>query len=109
MSELSVGEKAVVLGRVALHTMEGAAQRHRLTRGLWAGGSAAVRSFCRSAHFLFLEIVGVFFFFFAAAGGIRTYAAWQNHGSRNAIAGGCLFTACFFYFGLTSFLRARRK
>lgn len=109
VSELSVGEKAVMLGRTAFRTVEGAAQRHRWTRGLWAGLAVATRSLARTAHLIFLEIVGVFFLFFAVAGGVKTYNAWHGNAPRNSIAAGCLFTALFLYFGLSSFWRARRK
>lgn len=108
-SDLSVGEKAVVLGRSAFRTVEGAAQKTRWTRGLWAGTAAAVRSLSRTAHFLFLEIAGVFFLFFALAGAVKTYTAWQQHGGRNAVAAGTVFTMLFLYFGFSSFWRARRK
>lgn len=108
-SDLSIGEKAAVAGKAAFRTVEGAAQKHRWTRGLWAGAAATARSLWQTARAVFLEIVGVFFIFFAGAGAIKTYYAWQNGSGRNAVAGGVVFTAVFLYFGITSFWRARRR
>ena len=109
VSDLSVGEKAVVAGRAAWQSVEGAARKNRWTRGLWAGAAAAVRSLARTVHGLFLEVVGVLFLSFALAGGIKTYTAWQRHASRDALAAGLFFTLLFLYFGVSSIWRARRK
>ncbi len=67
----------------------------------------------RAAHVLWLQITGVFFVFFGLAGGIafwKEYRAWEAHraGPQRAVLALC-FGLMFTWFGVTSFVRARRK
>lgn len=89
------------------------AGENRWVRAIWAGGSAALRSFTRVGKLLFLQITGVFFVFFGLAGGyaaVREYRKWSG---GQAGAGKFIlalsFALLFAWFGLSSFWRASRR
>jgi hypothetical protein len=106
---ISTARKLGIFGRVA-------ARQAGQSRWLRAGYSAlriTFEHFGRVLHLLWLEIAGVFFLFFALAGGLafwREYQGWQagKIGPGKAVLAGC-FALVFFWFGVSSFWRARRK
>jgi len=76
-------------------------------------GSAAkvtLRTVTRVSHLLWLEVAGVLFTAFALTGG---FAAWHDYSRHKALssrfAAAICFTVIFAWFGVSSFMRARRK
>ncbi len=113
MTEISTAKKVGVVARVAAREAQRHANRSRLLRGAIAGTRAVLASALRVAHILWLQITGVFFIFFALAGGVafwKEYRAWDAHrvGPGRAILALC-FGLMFAWFGVTSFVRARRR
>jgi hypothetical protein len=106
---ISTARKLGIFGRVA-------ALQAGHSRWLRAGYSAAritFQHFGHVLHLLWLEITGVFFLCFAVAGGLacwREYQAWQAGKigpGKAALA--AAFALVFFWFGVSSFWRARRR
>jgi hypothetical protein len=89
------------------------AGRSRTLNALWSGTKATLRSFGHAAHQLWLEVTGTLFLsiaLFGAGALVREYMkyqAGQTTASRVAVA--ACFTAAFAWFGVSSFLRARKK
>jgi TRAP-type C4-dicarboxylate transport system permease small subunit len=80
---------------------------------LYRAGSVTSRSFARVLHVLWLEVTGFFFLFLAfvgAAAGVREY---HRHLAGTAGTGkiylAAAFALIFAYFGVTSFMRSRRR
>lgn len=76
-------------------------------------GSAAqvtLRSLTRVGHLLWLEVTGLFFVAFAVIGGL---AAWHDYAKHKTLSGRVGVALCFMvifaWFGVSSFLRARRR
>jgi|SRR5271165_388496 len=88
--------------------------RSRTGGAVLKGLRATASSFGRVLHQLWLEVTGFTFFAIAAIGaitGFREYAkyhAGQESGPGRLILAVC-FTISFAWFGLTSFVRVRRK
>lgn len=97
-----------VLGRLA-----GSRGRTRLLQAIWSASSVALHSIWRVLHLLFLEVTGFLFICFAVVFGgvaVREYHAYTRGTigpSKAALAG--VFAVMFFWFGVSSFWRARRK
>jgi len=95
-------------------SLKGAPGRNRrLWRGLRSGASAFLDSVQHVLHVLFLEVSGLIFLCFTAiivGAFVREYRKYTMHqsGAERVILAGVL-GAMFFYFGLSSFWRARRK
>jgi hypothetical protein len=109
VSKVSTARKLGVVGRVAAQQ----AKRSRTVRAMTSAMSTTARSFGRVLHQLWLEIAGVIFLLMAASGGMglaREYAKYQagRTGIGHVVVAIC-FTLTFAWFGLSSFLRARRK
>ena len=109
MTQVSTARKLSAAGRVALQQ----AGHSRLLRGVLAGGRAALGSFSRVLHLLFLEVTGFFFLVFAVIGSyafMREYRAWAagKIGPGKTVVA-LAFTVMFAWFGLSSFWRARKK
>jgi len=85
----------------------------RKNRSVNALASAAQVVLCATGkvgHLLWLEVTGLFFVFFAAAG---VFAAWREHSHHKTLssrfAAAICFAVIFAWFGVGSFLRARRR
>jgi len=103
------GRGAAALARVGSRMAGGG----RVLSALGAGVRAALGSFRKAAHALWLEITGVFFLLFVAVGvgaTWREYGAWTagQIGPWKVLLAVC-FTVLFAYFAVTSFWRSRRK
>jgi hypothetical protein len=89
------------------------ALRNRTVGAVLGAARMTVRSFSRVIHQLWLEVTGLVFIMMALTGlgaTIREYSKYhggQAGGSRVLVAS--CFTLTFAWFGMTSFLRARRK
>ena len=77
------------------------------------GARITLSSFGRTAHVLWLELTGLFFLVFAVIGGGAAVRAYHSHqagkGGLQRFWLGVLFAFLFTYFGVTSFMRSRRK
>jgi hypothetical protein len=109
VSKVSTARKIGVAGRVAVQQ----AKRSRTVRAITSAVSATARSFGRVLHQLWLEIAGVIFLLMAASGGMglaREYAKYHagQIGFGHVVVAIC-FTLTFAWFGVSSFMRARRK
>ncbi len=96
-------------GRVSGRAIGG----NRFVRAGLHGARITLASFGRTARVLWLELTGLFFLFFALIGAgaavraYRTYEAGKSGPQRIWLGG--LFALVFAYFGVTSFMRSRRK
>jgi threonine/homoserine/homoserine lactone efflux protein len=78
-----------------------------------AGGGAFLRAAGRAVHMLWLEVTGFIFLCFSVIGGFaaireyRAYSAGKIPPGRAVLA--ICFTVMFAYFGLSSFIRSRRR
>jgi hypothetical protein len=109
VSKVSTLQKLGAAARVA-----GAhAGRSRTLTAILGATKATLRSFGHAAHQLWLEVTGTLFMAIAVFGAgalVREYLkyqAGQTTAGRVAIA--ACFTLLFAWFGLSSFLKARRK
>jgi hypothetical protein len=100
-------------GRAALRVAGRKTGENRWARAFYRGGSAFVGSVKHVLHALWLEVMGFLFLVMAVVGGgaavreYHRYMAGTTTLGRVGLAGG--FTVLFLYFGIESFLRARRK
>ena len=106
---ISTARKLSIIGRVAARR----AGYNRWLRAGWSALRVTLGHTGRILHLLWLEIAGVFFLFFALVGCLafrREYHAWQagHIGPGKMILAAC-FALVFFWFGVTSFWRAKRK
>jgi hypothetical protein len=89
------------------------AGRNRTLRATWGAARAAGKSFGRAAHQLWLEVTGTVFLSMALFGGaavVREYGKYRaGQPAANRVAVAICFTLAFAWFGVSSFLRARRK
>jgi hypothetical protein len=105
----SNARKLSILGRVAA----GQFQRSRSVQAFWRGARVAGASFRRVLRQLWLEVTGFVFLALAGIGGLagaREYAKFEagKAGPGRLVIAVC-FCLTFAYFGVTSFLRVRRK
>ena len=89
------------------------AKRSRTVRAVTSAVSTMGRSFGRVLHQLWLEVTGVIFLLMAASGGIalaKEYAKYEAErtGWGRVVVAIC-FTLTFAWFGVSSFLRVRKK
>ncbi len=115
-----------VAGRVASDRMSGtptAAPQpatHRRTaksagsagQGVVRGIGAFLRPFGRVGGTIWLEVTGVFFFLPVLVFAPRlwiTRASWQHGPDHRTFVSAAVIVVVFFYLGVTSFLRARRR
>ena len=89
------------------------AGQNRWARAFYRGGTSFWDSVSHVLRALWLEVTGFLFLVLAVIGGgatvreYRSYAAGAASGGKVAIA--MVFTVMFVYFGIESFVRARRK
>ena len=85
-------------------------RKNRTVNALTSATQVTLRSAGKVGRLLWLEVTGLFFVFFAAAG---AFAAWHDYSRHKALssrfAAAICFTVIFAWFGVSSFLRARRK
>ena len=77
--------------------------RHNVSRGV--GG--LLRPFRRVGGIVWLEVTGTFFLLFAVVFALRLWQSWAGMGVRRNFA--VVAAAVFFYLGVSSFWRARRR
>ena len=109
MTYASNARKLSILGRVAA----GQFQRSRTAQAFWRGARVAGASFQRILRQLWLEVTGFVFLCLAGIGGLagaREYTKFEagKQGPGRLLIAVC-FCLTFAYFGVTSFLRVRRK
>jgi len=109
VSKVSTFKKLGVAARVA--GQQGG--RSRTFNALMSAARATLRSFAQAMHQLWLEVTGTVFLTMAAFGCVALvreymkYEAGRTTAARLAIA--ICFTLTFAWFGVSSFLRVRRK
>jgi len=109
VNKVSTLRKLGVAARVAGQQ----AGRNRTLGAVMSGVRTTARSFGRAGHQLWLEVTGTVFLAMATFGGVASvreymkYAAGQTSAGRVAIA--VAFTLTFAWFGLSSFLKVRKK
>lgn len=109
MSKVSTLQKLGAAARVAGAQAGG----NRTLSALMSGAQTTLRSFSRAAHQLWLEVTGTLFLAIATFGTgalVREYMKYrtgQTTAGRVAIA--ACFTLTFAWFGLSSFVKVRRK
>src|SRR4051812_32398563 len=81
--------------------------RKRLLGAAASGVSASANSVGRVGRKLWLEVTGFLFICLAVIGGAEVARKWQTHETQK-LAIAATFAVVFFYFGATSFWRARR-
>ncbi|HXE89581.1 MAG TPA: hypothetical protein VNK82_01315 [Terriglobales bacterium] len=90
-----------------------AGRRHPLLAAVWGALRGAVAATLDALRRLGLEIAGFFFVVFAIFGmgaGWREYQAYRETGiGEMRLAVTAAFVIAFLWFGVSSFLRARRK
>ena len=100
-------------GRAALRIAGRKTGENRWARAFYRGGEAFLGSVKHVLHALWLEVMGFLFLVMAVIGGGATYREYRHYTagtttlSRVVVA--AAFTVLFGYFGVESFLRARRK
>jgi hypothetical protein len=110
MAKLSTVSKIAVVARVAAQQVA----RSRRGGALLNGLRATARSFGRVLHQLWLEVTGFTFLALAAFGAIAGYREYAKYQSGHAAGPGRLilavcFAVSFTWFGLSSFLRVRKR
>ena len=109
VSRVSTFRKLGVAARVAGEQ----AGRNRTLRAATQAVRATISSFAHVAHLLWLEVTGTVFLAIAAFGAfalVREYLKYQSgHTNTGRLAIGVCFTVAFGWFGLSSFLKVRRK
>jgi hypothetical protein len=109
MANISTGRKLGIAARIAGQQVK----RTRTYGAVLTGARTTFRHFTGVIGQLWLEVTGFVFVAFAVAGSVGTvreygaYHAGKASGSRVAAAVG--FTLMFGWFGISSFLRSRRK
>jgi hypothetical protein len=109
MANISTGRKLGIAARIAGQQVK----RTRTYGAVLTGARTTVRHFTGVIGQLWLEVTGFVFIAFAVAGLMGTvreygvYRAGRAPGSRVVAAAG--FTLMFGWFGISSFLRSRRK
>jgi hypothetical protein len=106
---LAMWRKVGVFMRIAREQ----AARNRTLNAMFKAAGATARSFGRIARQLWLEVTGTVFLAMAAFGAIALTREYMKFHTGHATAGRIViavcFTATFAWFGLSSFLRVRRK
>ena len=110
MAKLSTARKIGVAGRVVMQQVA----RSRRGGALLSGLRATARSFGRVLHQLWLEVTGFTFLALAAFGAMAGFREYAKYQSRHAAGPGRLilaicFVVSFTWFGLSSFLRVRKR
>jgi hypothetical protein len=89
------------------------AQRSRTFRAIKGAFATTTQAFGRVLHQLWLEVTGLVFLLMAASGAIAAvheYAKYQStHAGVGRVAVAICFTLTFGWFGISSFLRVKKK
>jgi hypothetical protein len=109
VNKVSTARKLGVVARVASEQ----ARRSRTLRAATQAGATTARAFGRVAHQLWLEVTGVVFLLMGlsfAAGAAREFGKHQagQAGLKNVVLAGSV-ALLFGWFGVSSFLRVRKK
>jgi hypothetical protein len=109
VSKVSSWRKAGIVANVARQQ----AGRSRTLSAIGAAARTTARSFGKALHQLWLEVTGSVFLcmaVFGAAACVREYAKYTaRHTPASHVVIAICFTLVFGWFGLSSFLRVRRK
>jgi len=109
VNKVSTVQKLGVVARVASQQ----AQRSRTVRAVKGAISTTARAFGSVLHQLWLEVTGLVFLLMAASGGIASaheYAKYHaGHAGVGRVAVAICFTVTFAWFGVSSFLRVKKK
>jgi len=100
-------------GRAALRIAGRKSGENRWARGLYRGGSAFLASIRHVLRALWLEVTGFLFLVLAVIGGGAAVREYHRYVAGAATVGkvaiAVAFSLLFLYFGVESFIRARRK
>jgi len=97
-------------GAAVTHIGGNMVRKSRMVNALGSATQVAVRSVTRVGHLLWLEVAGLFFLAFAVTGGLAAWHDYSRHKTLSSrFAAAICFTVIFAWFGVSSFLRARRK
>jgi hypothetical protein len=109
VGKVSTLRKLGVVARVAGQR----AGRNRTLAAAMGAVRTTVRSFARAGHQLWLEVTGTVFLVMALFGGVTGFHEYVKYAAGQATMGRVVIAACFTltftWFGLSSFLRVRRK
>lgn len=109
MANVSTARKLGIAARIAGQQVK----RSRTYGAVLNGARATMSHFAGILHQLWLEITGFVFLAFAGVGlvgTVREYTAYHGgRGSSGHIAAAGGFTLVFGWFGITSFVRARKR
>ncbi len=109
MSKVSTAQKLGVVARVTGQQVK----RSRTVRAMSGAVATTARAFGKVLHQLWLEVTGLVFLVMAASGGAAVvheyskYQAGKTGFGRVAVA--ICFTMTFAWFGVSSFVKVRRK
>jgi len=100
-------------GRAALRVAGRKTGENRWARAFYRGGSAFLGSVSHVLRALWLEVTGFLFLVLAVIGGGATVREYKRYTAGSATVGrvgiAAAFALLFLYFGVESFVRARRK
>jgi hypothetical protein len=100
-------------GRAVLRVAGKQAGKNRWARAFYRGGSSFLENVGGAVHALWLEVTGFLFLVLAVIGAGATLREYHQYlagaASRNRVALAAIFSLLFLYFGIESFVRARRK
>lgn len=89
------------------------AGKNQVVTAVWRGLRATTSSFGRVLGILWLEVTGFVFLCLAGIGGLKLASEYSRYeagkGSSGRLVLAVCFTVTFAWFGVSSFLRARRK
>ncbi|MGB8581860.1 MAG: hypothetical protein WCD47_13625 [Candidatus Sulfotelmatobacter sp.] len=109
MTKVSTAQKLGVVARVASRQ----AGRSRIVRAAGQAATATGRAFGRVLHQLWLEVVGVIFLIMALSFAGATVKEYGKYHAGQAGPGRVALAVCatltFAWFGISSFLRVKRK
>ena len=109
MTKVSTAQKLGVVARVASRQ----AGRSRVIRAAGQAATATGRAFGRVLHQLWLEVVGVIFLIMALSFGGATVKEYGKFHAGQAGLGRVAIAVCatvtFAWFGISSFVRVKRK
>ena len=100
-------------GRAALRVIGRKSGENRWVRAFYRAGSTTAGSVGHVAHSLWLEVTGFLFLVLAMIGGGATVREYQRYSAGTAplwkVGVAAAFALLFLYFGMESFVKARRK
>jgi hypothetical protein len=97
-------------GAALTHVGGDMARKNRTLNALASAGQVTLRSVRKVSRLLWLEVAGLFFLAFAVTGGLAAWHDYSRHKTLSSrFAAAICFTVIFAWFGVSSFLRARRK